>query len=256
MRIALATVVLAGTMVAPGASQSVERHPIEIPLDIQEGRFVVPVEAADGTQLRFALSGNPMTIFSESTAALLGEDPALSMGAAAVDTDGAVTLPDERLAAGATTLDGMIGSKTLSQYDVLIDAPNERLVLRPIGRPADWPGVALSDPVSLRILHGVILSFDVELNDVPYRATLDLGMPTLMVNAPVLKKSQLEDEDVAALGLGGTVHPDLPVKRSDLEMFGRWDPDNQGFVYVGGPLAYDCAVSISWVHRELRTCVR
>jgi hypothetical protein len=41
----------------------------------------------------------------------------------------------------------------------------------------------------------------------------------------------------------------------DLEMH-RFVPDGTGFVLVGAPLAYDCAIALSWVQREIRTCVR
>ena len=144
----------------------------------------------------------------------------------------------------------------LSQFDMLIDVPGERLVLRPIGRLVSWDGMTLSDPIRLRVLHGFILSLDVELNGTEYPAMLDVGTAALVVNEPVKSQAHLSEDDVATLTLGNTSLPGLPVRTRDLDMFRMWDPNSEGFVLVGAPVAYDCAISVSWVRQEMRTCLR
>ena len=130
------------------------------------------------------------------------------------------------------------------------------MILKPVGRSVAWDGITLSDPVRLRVYHGVILGMDVEFNGREYGATLDLGISSLVVNEPVKTAMRLDAKDEATLGLGGTKLANLPVQVLDLPIFQGWDPDNRGFVIVGAPVAYDCAISISWAHREMRTCVR
>ena len=105
-------------------------------------------------------------------------------------------------------------------------------------------------------MHGLFVGLDVELNGTGYQGMLDLGTSALLVNAPVKTAEHLDDEDVGELGLGYGTLPDLPVQVSDHPLFAGWDADNNGFVAVGAPLVQDCALSISWVHREIRTCVR
>jgi len=105
-------------------------------------------------------------------------------------------------------------------------------------------------------MHGLFVGLDVELNGTGYQGMLDLGTSALLVNAPVKTAEHLDDEDVGELGLGYGTLPDLPVQVSDHPLFAGWDADNNGFVVVGAPLVQDCAFSISWVHREIRTCVR
>ncbi len=85
---------------------------------------------------------------------------------------------------------------------------------------------------------------------------LDVGVGTLVVNEPVRTQTQIDPEDEGTLKLGAMTFSDLPVRTHDLPLFRGWDPNGDGFVVVGAPLAYDCAISISWVHREIRTCVR
>jgi len=29
-----------------------------------------------------------------------------------------------------------------------------------------------------------------------------------------------------------------------------------GFVIIGAPIVYDCALALSWAHQEMRMCVR
>jgi hypothetical protein len=170
--------------------------------------------------------------------------------------EGRRTLPDEDLVVEGRSMAGMIGSNTLNRYDVLVDVPGGRLALKPIGRSVSWNGMTLSEPVRLRVFHGVILGLDVEVNGNEYPALLDLGTPTLVVNERVMTESDIQDGQVRALRVGDTTLNDLPVRHEELDAFRMMSPNGDGVVLVGAPLAHDCAVSLSWVHRELRTCVR
>ena len=116
--------------------------------------------------------------------------------------------------------------------------------------------MTLSDPIPLRVFHGAILALDIEFNGKAYMAQLDLGMSTMIINEPVQTALHLEAEGDSTLGLGGMTYPGLPTRMRDLAVFERWDPDGTGFVIVGAPFTFDCAVSISFVHQEMRTCVR
>ena len=239
---------------SPVAAQTHGAEPIEVPLRLEDGHLIVPVEAPDGTQFEFIVStGNSVTVFSESTAARLGDDATLTMAGAPVSTDDTHTVPDDKLSA-----DGMIGANTLNQFDALFDLPGKRLVLKPIGRSVEWEGVNLSDPVRVRVMHGVFMALDVELNGREFKGMLDLGTPSLWVNERVKTAADMGTEDVATLGLGYLTVPDLPVKvdTSDHPLFSAWDGGDNGFVVVGAAMLKDCALSISWVHREIRTCER
>ncbi len=256
MRMTLAAALLLLAGVWPASAQSGD-EPVEVPLTVHAGRLVVPVAAPDGTELAFLLTtSSGVTVFSETGAAQAAGQSGLTLAGLPVPTDETHTVPDDDLTIDGKRFDGMIGPNMLNQFDVLIDAPGERLVLKPGGRSVEWEGVALSDAVRLRVYHGVILGLDVELNGTEYPAALDLATPTLVVNEGVRTDAGLHDEDTATLGLGSAAHPDLPVRVLDLEIFRRWSPNGEGFVMVGAALARDCAISLSWVHREMRTCVR
>lgn len=230
---------------------------VEVPLMVENGRFFVPVHSADGTELRFMVStGTPPTVYAASTVARLGESPQLKLGSVALNTENAATLPDSALTIDGKLIDGIVGLNTLSEYDVMFDAPGNRLVLKDVGRSVRWDGIPLSDPIRLRLFHGVIISMDADVNGQRYNATLDISSPRLLVNAPLQAKAQIDDEDAVTLTLGSTRFADVPVSVRDMEMFDRWDPTGNGFVVVGSPVALDCAITISWVHSEMRTCVR
>ena len=137
--------------VAPNARS----QQIEIPLRFEDGRLIVPVEASDGTQLEFILSTSS-TSFSRSTVGRFGDQPELTIGGVPVYTEGVQTVSDEELAVRERVMDGMIGPQTLNQYDVLIDVPEGQLVLQPIRGEVEWEGVALSLPMRVRVLHGLL----------------------------------------------------------------------------------------------------
>ncbi|MCH7564761.1 MAG: hypothetical protein IH968_13165 [Gemmatimonadetes bacterium] len=262
----LGAVLLAVMVAAPVVGQGHGRHApaghvvpdlVEIPLRVHGGQLTVQVEIEDGSTLEFIVStANMVTVFSKKGEARVG-DSQLSVAGLPVSTYGSQTVDDSSLTTDdGTVIDGILGSNFLNQFDVLIDAPGGRLVLRKPGREVEWDGVTLSDPVRLRLLHGVILTLDVELNGHAYPAMLDIGTSSVVVNERVKTEASLEDDGVATLKVGNTTHTELPVQVRDLPLFERFSPNGDGFVLVGAPLALDCAVSISYVRQELRTCVR
>lgn len=228
------------------------QDPVEVPLTVSGGRLVVPVAVSDGSTLEFTIgTGIGQTVLSESAAAALGEHPELMLGSIAVPTESTAIFPDDRLAA-----DGILPATLLNQYDVLFDAPNGRMVLKPFGRAVEWEGVALSEPTRIRVYHGTVLSFDASLNGTVYPATLDLRSTGLIVNDAVQTDLGLASTGAATLGLGATTLADRPLEVLDLDIFDRWSPNGDGFVIIGSTLAADCALSISWIHQEIRTCKR
>ncbi len=157
--------VLAG-LLACGASAALAQstgNQIEIPLRVEGGRLLVPVQGPGGAVYNFTLNLG-MTKLSESGATRIGDDlDGLTLGDAPVITEDIATVPDEELAVDGMVFDGVIGAQTLNSFDILIDVPGGRLVLKPIGRSVRWEGMALSNAVPLRVYHGLLLSVDVEL---------------------------------------------------------------------------------------------
>jgi len=253
----LAVATLMTALASPAAAQMHGNGPVEVPLRVEQGRLLVPVEAPDGTVFEFILStGTPPTVLSASTAARLGDETGLTIGGLPLATDDIVTVPDEQLTVDGMVFAGMVGPDSFNDFDVLIDVPGERFVLKPFGRSVEWEDMKLSDPIRLQVYHGTVLALEVALNGKTYQAQLDLGLSTVVVNTPVGEAMHLEAEGVTTLALGRTTLSDLSTRVRDLDVFGRWDPEGNGFVIVGAPIAYDCAISISWVHREMRTCVQ
>ncbi len=248
---------LAMALGAPLTAQGHAADVIEVPLRVESGRLIVQVRTADGDELDFILStGNTSTVLSESTAAHLGDHPWLALGDAVVDTEAVATIPDAQLEVEGIQYHGIIASNTLNQFDVLVDAPGGRLLLKSIGARVEWPGTQLSDPVRLRVFHGMILALDVTVDGHAFGAMLDLGTSGVLASPAAGEKLGLEGDGVATIGVGEATLRDTPVRVRDLAAFRQFDPAGAGFILLGASLAYDCAVSISWVHREMRTCVR
>jgi len=230
---------------------------VEVPLRVMDGKLLVPVDVGIGHPVDFIISsGSGVTVLTEMAVEHLGEDPLLMMGGLTVPVDDIATVPDEQIAIEGATVAGMIGANMLNQYDVLFDVPGGRMLLKTPGREVSWEGVALSDPMRVRVLHGIVLSFDVSLNGHEYPATMDLGTPMIVATKGVQTDLGIADKDVASLTLGGNTLADMPVNVLEMAMLRRWAPNNEGFVLVGAPIAYDCALSISWAHAEVRTCAR
>jgi hypothetical protein len=218
--------------------------------------MVVPVQAADGTPLRFLVStGSPVTVLSQSGSARIG-DGVPTLGGIPVNMEDHATRPDADFTVDGVVMDGLVSNNTLNEFDVLFDAPGGRLVLKPFGRTVEWPGMTLSDPVRLRVYHGVVLALDLELNGVAYPAMLELGAPELLVNQSVLDGTGLATGGKGVLKLGATAFENVPVELSDHPSIARFSPNGDGFVVLGTAPALACPIAISWVHRELRTCVR
>ncbi|NIR80503.1 MAG: hypothetical protein GWO00_19720, partial [Gemmatimonadetes bacterium] len=228
---------------------------VEVSLRTRGGVLVVPVMASDGTELAFALStGSTGTVASESGRARIGEGGTLTLGGLPVPTESIHTVPDERLTVEGTLLDGMVGANMLNGFDILVDVPGGRLALRPVGRSPEWEGAGLGEPVLLRVYHGIVLGLDVEVNGTGYPAMLDLGTPSLLINERVKEEAGVEGGRARSVRVGAATFTDLPAELSDHPVFHRFSPAGDGFVIVGAAVALDCALSISWVHRELRTC--
>lgn len=228
----------------------------EVSLAFRGGHLVVPVTASDGTQLHFGIStGSDRTVLSESGRRRVGS-ASLALGGLPVPTEPIGIVPDAGLMADGQVLDGRISSNMLAEYDVLFDVPGGRLLLRTPGREVAWDGVALSEPVRLRILHGIVISLDATLDGREYPASLDVGSPTVVANRGVQSDLELPDDGQVSLELGSASFPGTPIQVRDLEIFERWSPTGAGFVIVGASFLADCPVALSWIHRELRTCVR
>jgi hypothetical protein len=201
-------------------------------------------------------TGSVVTVFSESGAKRIGDHTDLTMGGVSVATDGAQTLPDEEFTVAGKIFDGLVSSNTLNRYDVLFDAPGGRLVLQAIGRSVEWPGMTMSDPVPLRIFHAAIVSLDVELNGKTYPAMLELTAASLIVNEGVRTEASMEQGRAGTFKVGGASYANLPAQVQDHPIIQRFSPNGEGFVLVGASIAIDCAISVSYVHQELRTCIR
>lgn len=228
----------------------------EVPLEVRGGRMVVSAHAADGRELSFLVTtGSAVTVLSESGAAKIGGAEVL-LGDVPVSMQGMQTVPDASLTVDGVVMDGLVSNSTLNRFDVLFDAPGGRLLMQPSGgTAADWPGMALSPPTRIRVYHGVVLGVDVEIDGKAYPGMLELGAPALLVNQAVLDETQ-NTLGTAALSLGGRRFEGLPIEVSDHPVIGRFSPNGDGFVLVGTPPAVDCAIAVSWIHREIRTCVR
>lgn len=255
-RILLVTLTL--TVVATTASQA--QRPAaasEAPLALTGGHLVVSVTVPGGGVADFLLrTGEMSTVLSESFVARHGDGPEVRVGDVALDMSGARTVPDAELRVDGRQYAGTIGGNTVSRYDMLVDVPAGRFALKTPGRRVEWPGVRLSDPVRLRIYHGVAVNLEVLVEGVSHMATIDLGQRELIINAPLAAEVGVSGTGSSTLRLGQIDFPDLPVRVSDHPILERWDPEGAGFVILGTPIVRDCALSMSWLHQELRTCVR
>ena len=247
--IAVASLGSAGPLLAQG-------HTAEVPLAVEAGWLIVPVEAADGRTLRFALH---TAINTTAVAASVGGDDPASLGltfAGSAEPFGAIgTLPDGAFTRGDTRIDGYLGLHTLGDVDVLIDAPNGRMLIKPIGRRMEWPGVELAAASRMRIYHGVALRTEIEVEGQPFSATIDLATAANTATDGVAQKAGIGAGAPATVRIGSANHS-LTLDFGGTPVLDRWDPDGAGFVAFGAALAADCALAISYVHQELRTCVR
>lgn len=256
MRTWLMMAAVLAVSVSPILGQVPGGEAIEVPLRVEDGLLRVTVDGPDGAKYDFVL-GLGMTLITKSGAARMGEGiSSLTLGGVPVETEQAVTVPDKGLAISGTVLAGVLGGMTLNKFDVLIDVPNQRLVLKPVGRSVRWDGVTLSNPVRLTLFHGVLARVDVEVGGQVFGGLLDLAAPHMEVNEPIRTATQFSGDRMDSFRMGYAGWTDLAVVVTDSPIFQGWDPQGKGFVIIGAPVAYDCAIAISWAHAELRTCTQ
>lgn len=249
----VASVILAWAL--PALGQTVGSDPIEIPLKMVDGRLAVTVEGPDRGSYDFVLALG-MTYLTRSAAARIGNGlSSLTLGGVPVDTEEVVSVPDTYFGDGHRFA-GVIGGATLNGFDILIDVPNGRLVLKPIGRTVRWDGVSLTSPVNVEVFHDVLIRTQVQIGDDVYSGLLDLEAPTLQVNQPVQAAAGFSGGTIDSFRMGYSGWEELQIAVTDSPVFGRWVPVGTGFVIIGAEVARDCAIAISWFHSELRTCRR
>lgn len=248
---------LSSLLVAVPAAAQQGESTVEVPLRVLGGRLLVPVDAGVGHAVDFVLgTGSAVTVLTETAAQHLGDAPQLTMAGLPVPMEDFDTVPDDQLAIDGAMIGGMISANMLNRFDVLVDLPNERLLLKTPGPEVSWDGVALSEPTRVRVLHGIVLSFDVSLSGHEYPATMDLSSPVVVASPGVQADTGIAERDEVTLTLGASELTAVPVEVHDTEALRRWYAEGAGFVLLGAPITYDCALSISWAHGELRTCMR
>lgn len=252
----VAMVTLAAPVITDGVAAQSGADWFEVPLRVENGRLLVPVEIAPGIETDFIVStANTVTVLSQAFIDNHGIEGDLYLGDIALNLDGYAVVPHDQLNSGSSTIVGIIGANTLNEFDMLIDAPGRRLVLKEVGRALEFDAVTLGDAVRLRVFHGMLLGTDVDVAGTTIPALLDTGTSGVLLNTPGSVASGVADGDSATLTTGTTSLVSAAVTVSDSPLMERWDPNGAGFVIVGAPIAYDCALAISWVHREMRRCV-
>ena len=66
MRKLIATAIVVAAAASPAFAQTHASELIEIPLRVEGGRLLVPLQAPDGTEIEFVLSTGTPTMFSQS----------------------------------------------------------------------------------------------------------------------------------------------------------------------------------------------
>lgn len=230
----------------------------EVPLRLEAGRLVLTVSTAAG-EADFVL-GAAESRLTETGAARLGGPPVEAMiGSMPVSLRDAQVVPDDDLFldGGVSDLEvaGVIGGQSLLPYDVLIDVPGGRLVLKRPGRFVEWEGVPLSGAVPLQILHDFLIRTEVEVNGELFSAHMVLTTSSMLVSRVVRDRASVSG-GVADFRMGYSAFPQRSARFLDLPELQGWGGDDTGVVFIGAPITYDCALSISWRHAEMRTCPR
>lgn len=229
----------------------------DVPLRLEDGRLLVPVGIGHGVEVDFIVStANTVTVLNQAFIDNHGVDGEFFLGGVEVNLDNYATVSNEQLNPGGTTIVGIIGANTLNEFDVLFDVPGGRLVLSEVGRSMDFEGVTLGDALRLRVFHGLLLGADFELGGTTLPALIDTGSDEVLVNAAGAAAAGAADGESTTLRAGPLDFGSVPLTVQDLPMMERWDPNGEGFVVLGSPIAGDCAFAVSWVHREMRRCVR
>jgi hypothetical protein len=119
-----------------------------------------------------------------------------------------------------------------------------------------WDGVELTNPARIALFHDVLARVDVAIGGAQYGGLIDLAAPYLEVNEPLRSAGGVSEGVAGTFRMGYSGWSSLPAEVTESPLFQGWDPDGKGFVIIGAPVAYDCAIAISWLHAEFRTCVR
>lgn len=247
MRSLVVSMCVAAGCAAPVAGQA---DPIELPLRIQDGRILVLAEHPHGGAYEFVL-GLGMNALTHSASAELGQAAsAMMLGGIRVDLEGAQKVDASTLGGAA----GVIGGEALHRYDILIDVPGGRVLLKLAGRAVRWPEVRLSSPVSTRVFHDALMRIDTEVDGRVVGGLMDFVQPQLGLNAP-LRDAVSNGGTVAQFRMGYGSWADVPAAVVDSPVFRSWDPEGNGFVIVGAAVAHECLFAVSWTHAEVRTCL-
>lgn len=244
-----------GTTPLSASAQDVEA--MEVPLRVEDDRLIVPVDIGNGVEVDFVLStGNAVTVLSQAFVDNHGVDGDFWLGDVEVDMDNYATVPHADLNPDDGMVVGIIGANTLNEFDLLIDAPNQRAVLQTVGREVSWEGVELGEPIRLRVYHGLLLGLDLDVVGHAVGAMIDTGTGRVVGNPATGQLLGIDtgEQGSTTLTWPNGVQRDARVHVRDLPLFERWDPNGNGFLLLGGSLAFDCAMSFSWVHREMRMC--
>lgn len=245
---------------AAGAPAGQQAERIEIPVRMVDGRLVVPIQMRSGVRLDFVL-GLGATFLTRTGAERIGDvRDGLTLGGLPVRLGAAQVVADDLAVLDGgpapTGIAGIVGAETFNAYDVLIDVPNGRLVLKPAGRSVRWEGVPLSNPVKVQVIHDTLIRTNVESGGKVFDALLDLAGPTMVVSRTAAASAGISD-GAADFRLGYTAYPARRTRVLSLQIFDRWgDGGGKGFVLIGTEIARDCVLAVSYVHQEIRTCVR
>jgi hypothetical protein len=247
------SLVLAAAFVLTGAVSGQEVT--EVPVRIDGRRLIVQVDDAAGRSYDFLLGVGDASI-SGSMAERLG-NAALSLGGIAISVADHQRVPDGSFAhEGSVRPVGVLGGAVLMDYDVLIDAPAGRMLLKPSGRSVRWPGASLSNAVSIETLHGYLVRVNVQVGGTAADGLLDLTAPDVQLSPPVGEAEGVSDGSIDSFRMGYSAWPSVPVRVGLTPTVSAWGGDERAFAVVGAAVAMDCALAISWRHLEIRTCVR
>jgi hypothetical protein len=227
----------------------------EVPVRMEGGRLIVQVDDAAGRSYDFILGIGDASI-STSMAGHFA-DAELSLGGIAFTIADHARVPDDSFAhEGDARPVGVLGGAVLMNYDVLIDAPGGRMLIKPSGRSVRWPGESLSNAVSIQTLHGYLVRVNVQIGETVADGLLDLTAPHVQLSPPVGDAEGVTDGAVDSFRMGYSGWPSVPVKVGLTPTVSAWGGDQRAFAVVGAAAAIDCALAISWRHQEIRTCIR
>ncbi|MGI9627057.1 MAG: hypothetical protein ACR2QM_09490 [Longimicrobiales bacterium] len=241
-----------------GVAQTTAPDVEEVPLRLESGRLVITVSTASG-EADFVLGAAESRLSESGIARLGGTVTEAMIGGMPISLQDAQVVADDALFldGGGSDLEvaGVIGGQSLMPYDVLIDVPAGRLVLKRPGRFVEWEGVPLSSAVPLQILHDFLIRTEVAVNGELFSAHMVLTTSSMLVSRVVRDRAGVSDGP-ADFRMGYSAFPGRPARFLDLPELKGWGGDDVGVVFIGAPVTYDCALAISWRHAEMRTCPR